>query len=334
MRSVVWGSGPSVRLVCEQLKSPRLSSELVMTSSREEFLAACDSKSLGFVGDEHLDALEGAPVTRPTIVVTDQALVDLVPWLGVHPWMNQAISGAFLEHQRAGEHLDHVIQTNLATGRPRLLDWVGTDVGGRRVRLVHASRRAERIERMDEFFTTKGVGDRTKQHLRDIAEELLTNAFYDAPAAAGAFSRPVSRAEDVTLPDDCACDLAYGARKEFAFVRVKDVFGSLSRRRVVEVLGRCARRDMKVEVDETMGGAGLGLWRIFSIATFVGVSVVKDRYTEIVVAIAKKNVGATRPFAFHMFFKDSVKRRLWGLLDTETSQVTVNKSVIIDAKSK
>src|SRR5262249_45716732 len=143
--------------------------------------------------------------------------------------------------------------------KPRLLDWLGPTANGRRIRLTHASSRAARIEKMSDFFDANGVGSRTLQLLRDAAEELLTNAFYDAPVAAGRLKKPVSRTQDISLPDDSACDLAYACRDDLAIVRVRDPFGSLSRRRLVEVLSRCARSDMKVEVDETMGGAGLGM---------------------------------------------------------------------------
>jgi hypothetical protein len=200
--------------------------------------------------------------------------------------------------------------------------------------LTHSSKRVARLERMGEFFESKAVSPRTTQLLRDAAEELLTNAFYDAPVAAGAMKKPVSRTQDIALPDDSACDLAYGCREDLAIVRVRDPFGSLSRRRLVEVLSRCARTDMKVEVDETMGGAGLGMWRIFSGASFVGISVVKSQHTEVLVGIAKRATPGPRPFAFHLFFREDGKRRFWKLSDEETSKPSINKSMVIVAKSK
>ena len=121
--------------------------------------------------------------------------------------------------------------------------------------------------------------------------------------------------------------MVYGYRDDLAVVRVRDPFGSLSRARLVEVLARCARTDMRVEVDETMGGAGLGLWRIFTVATFVAISVVNNKHTEFLVGIAKRTAGP-RPFAFHLFFKEpghAVRR--WKLLDADTSEPPLNKSV-------
>jgi hypothetical protein len=185
---------------------------------------------------------------------------------------------------------------------------------------------------MSEFFESKGVGSRSLQQLRDVAEELLTNAFYDAPVAAGVLQRAISRTQEVSLPEESACDMVYGCREDLAVVRVRDPFGSLTRQRLVEVLTRCARTDMGVEVDETMGGAGLGLWRIFSVASFVAISVVRQRYTEFLVGVGKRAPGS-RPFAFHLFFREHGRPvRRWKLLDAESTKPSVNNSVSIVSK--
>jgi hypothetical protein len=185
---------------------------------------------------------------------------------------------------------------------------------------------------MGEFLAAKGVGSRTNQQLRDVAEELLTNAFYDAPVSAGVLKQPISRTEDVSLPEDSACDMVYGCRDDLAIVRVRDPFGSLTRVRLIEVLTRCARTDMRVEVDESMGGAGLGLWRIFSAASYVAISVVDHRHTEFLVGIGKRAAGP-RPFAFHLFFKEHGRPvRRWKLLDADTSVPTVSSAVTLVTK--
>ena len=187
----------------------------------------------------------------------------------------------------------------------------------------------ERLERMTAFFEAKGVSGRTIEQLRDVAEELLTNAFYDAPVAAGALKQPISRTQEVALNDDHACDMVYGSRDDLAVVRLRDPFGSLSRARLVEVLTRCARTDMGVEVDESMGGAGLGLWRIFSVASFVALAVVQNRYTEFLIGIGKRGGARPRSFAFHLFFRDHARGRRWRLLDSDSTKPNINKSVTI-----
>lgn len=322
----------------------QLSSEITLVSSAREFLAAPrDAKTVSFVDDTTIATLdEAAKIASsvdeltppgPVIAICEGTLQNAISWLTPHPWLSQVVSATMLSQPMVKEHLDNVSATLIKGSQPKLLDWLGPSVAGRRVRLTHASKRVERLERMGEFFDGKGVGSRTIQQLRDVAEELLTNAFYDAPVAAGTVKQPISRTQDVSLPEDSACDMVYGCNDDICVVRVRDPFGALTRTRLVEVLTRCARTDMKVEVDETMGGAGLGLWRIFSVASFVAVSVVNHRHTEFLVGVRKKPSSGPRPFAFHLFFKELGKPvRRWKLLDADSSKPAANHSVTIVTK--
>ena len=300
---------------------------LVETSSAADFLAATrEAGSVAVVDDQALAALS-APPECPVLAITDEQLPAVVNQLATHDWLHHVMAGTALASPIAKNHTKNILEALGDSGAPRLLDWVEKHVTGRRVRLVQASRRTERLEKLTQFFEDNSVSARTIQVLRDAAEELLTNAFYDAPVAARIVSEPISRTRDVCLPDDHACDLAYGCRDDFAFVRVRDPFGSLPRARLVEVLSRCARRDMQVEVDESMGGAGLGLWRIFSGATVVAISVIAGRSTEILVGMWKRLGTGSRPFCYDLFFEDRGGGRAWTLDSTVTTAVTlVDKS--------
>jgi hypothetical protein len=337
---VVWMSEPLQRPVRDRLASGGLdlASRAIFVSSVNEFCDAVRSRpTVAFLDRTTIPLVATVADTAPpgpVIAICDEPLQTAIGWLSPHAWISHVMSASMLHHPIADELLGNVTRTLAATTKPRLLDWLGPSITGRRIRLTHASARAERLEKMTQFFHANGVQPRTLQQLRDAAEELLTNAFYDAPVAAGALAKAVPRTQDISLPDDSACDLAYGCRDDLAIVRVRDPFGSLTRRRLVEVLSRCARTDMQVEVDETMGGAGLGMWRIFSGASFVSIMVARDRHTEVLVGIAKRAAGAARPFAFHLFFNDGEKRRFWKLADDESGRASLNKSVMIVAKTK
>ncbi len=339
VRSIIWMSEKLSRALREQL-----SSETTSVSSAREFLAAAsDAETVSFVDDTTIAAFDeatkiGSSVEElrprgPTIAVCDGTLQSAIGWLKPYPWLSQVIGATMLSQPMAKEHLENVTRSLTKGSQPKLLDWLGPTVAGRRVRLTHASKRVERLERMGEFFEGKAVGSRTIQLLRDVAEELLTNAFYDAPVAAGTVKQPISRTQDVSLPENSACDMVYGCNDDIAIVRVRDPFGALARQRLVEVLTRCARTDMQVEVDETMGGAGLGLWRIFSLASFVAIAVVNHHHTEFLVGVRKKPSSGPRPFAFHLFFKENGKpARRWKLLDADSTKPSVNQSVTIVTK--
>jgi hypothetical protein len=70
-----------------------------------------------------------------------------------------------------------------------------------------------------------------------------------------------------------------------------------------------------------MGGAGLGLWRILTVSSFVAISVVEGHHTDFMIGIGKRVPRANRPYAFHMFYKRAARRRRWRLTkDDETQQ--------------
>jgi len=297
-------SEPTTRRLTEVLPE----ADVVRCASASEFLAAdVEPGVVAFIDGVNLATL-AVSSHAPAVVVAEEPLPQIITWLAGRSWLEHVVSASALEHPVAGEHLRNVVRSLVDGKPPRLLDWVERGLAGRRVKLAQASRRAERLEKMTELYESNGVSPRTIQMLRDAAEELLTNAFYDAPVAAGVVGEPISRTRDVTLPDEHACDLAYGAREDLAMVRVRDPFGSLARPRLVEVLSRCAAKGMHVEVDESMGGAGLGLWRIFSGASLVAISVIPGRSTEILVGMWKRAAGP-RPSSFHLYFDAEQKQK-------------------------
>jgi len=254
----------------------------------------------------------------PVIAICDGSLETAVSWLPRHAWLSLVVSAAMLNHPMATAHLANVI-ASLQTGNVRLLDWVRPTLHGRRVMLARSSERNERLDRLEEFFAAESVGARTVQLLRDAAEELLSNAFFDAPLAAGAVAEPMARTLEVSLPEDTACDLVYGCTEDFTIVRVRDPFGALSRTRIVDVLNR--RED------------NVGLWRLMSTVSFVAISVVNGHHTDVLVGIGKRDGNAgPRPFAFHLFFRDSEKRRFWRLADDDSTRRILNQSVTIVSK--
>jgi hypothetical protein len=124
---------------------------------------------------------------------------------------------------------------------------------------------------------------------------------------------------DVTLPASRACEISYGVDGADVFVRVRDTFGSLDRARMLDVLARCS--SSKVSIDESRGGAGLGLWRIFSAASAVSITVIPDHLTDIVVRIPVNGArGGRALMGVHLFFSARVDDDPY-LLDQQSSLV-------------
>ena len=140
----------------------------------------------------------------------------------------------------------------------------------------------------------------------------MSNALYDAPVEAGYFKNVVPRTQDVNLPPNCACEISYGIDETNGFLRVRDPFGAFTRARLLGVLARCSGGG--VSLDESRGGAGLGLWRVFSIASTVAITVVPGRLTDILVGIVTKDAGKRAPgqrlLAVHLFFNSNTEDAL------------------------
>ena len=191
VKSIVWLSDPLARGL-----RPHLPDHTVVGSAEEFLNEPRSATTISFVDAPALMELDrlsadcGTPTDKlvlpgPIIAISDDSIYTPIGWLASRPWLAHVISASMLQHPIFAEHLGNVITTLTNEKRPRLTQWLTPSVVGRRVRLAQASKRAERIERMAEYYDSRGVSARTIQLLRDAAEELLTNAFYDAPVAAG-----------------------------------------------------------------------------------------------------------------------------------------------------
>lgn len=310
VRAIIWMPEPLTRLLAE-----RVAMKHVLVRSAAELAGAQrDTQTITFVDGAALAQLdERTPPVGPLIVIADELLPTAISWLRTRNWLSHVVSEALLRQPMATTHLKNVVTTLLKGQKPRLLDWIGPAVVGRRVRLAHSNRRVERLNRMAEFFETKDIRSEKVEILRAGAEELLANAFYEAPVAAGIVKGPLARTQEVMIPEDKPVDMVYGCDDEMALVRVRDPFGSLYRTTLVETLTMHAR-------GEAPPGDGEGLWKIFATSSFVAVSVIDNRHTEIVFGVNRVPV-APRPYAYHLFFREAGKPvRRWKLLDANTNE--------------
>lgn len=125
----------------------------------------------------------------------------------------------------------------------------------------------------------KATGHRAL-HAIDVADELLTNAFYDAPVddQNQRTHRHVHRGEQVDLPADRPIFFGVTVDGKKLAIRVTDKFGSLEIGAVASYLDK--RKDnRRAAIDAKQGGSGLGLMRIVESADEVWVRVQPWRET-------------------------------------------------------
>lgn len=274
---------------------------LVRVTNRAQLRSAVLRGAILFVDLEMIDQLEGLTLATPIVAIVDgkDALSTTVRTLAQYPWLSHVLTPALLTSPRACTHLALLLESLVDGPQQTLLGGGGF---GRVALLAQASRREARLARMQQFFAKHGISERVITTIVEVAEELVMNALYDAPSEARYFAKPRQRIEDVHLPPELACEISYGIEDETIFVRVRDPFGALSRKRLFEVLSRCNSRT--VTLDESRGGAGLGLWRVFAAASSVAIRVMPGSLTEIVVGIGTRNgrALAKQLHAVDMFF--------------------------------
>lgn len=292
--SVVFAGDALADVVCAALPRPR-----VRARTRDELLEECATGGvIAFVSFDRLDQIQGELTQVPVVGVLDTG--DMLPGMirafARYPWLSHVITSAPREDQ-----LELLVE-RLGAGPEQQM--IGKGSVGRVALLARSDRRAARIERMRQFFASRDVPSRAIDTLEEIADELVLNALYDAPAEAGFFRAPRQRVEDVDLPRERACEISYGVENEIAFVRVRDTFGALTRARLVEVLARCD--SASVQLDESRGGAGLGLWRVFSAASSIAINVVPGSLTDVLVAVSARGGRRARQLAgVHLFVEPS-----------------------------
>jgi hypothetical protein len=297
-QSVVYASEARASLLRAILPAP-----WICVLSRAELVAACTSgNSIAFVDVDVLDQLDADSVNAPIIAVLDakpnEALAETVRLLDKLSWLAHLVSLPMLQSPRGRQHLSMLFD-RITHGPEHPM--LGASGRGRTAMLASASRREARFERMREYFGKQGLGDRLITTLIDVSEELVMNALYDAPVEAGFFQRARQRFEDVNLPPDRACEISYGMQDDTVFIRLRDPFGALSKARLMEVLNRCNAAN--VQLDESRGGAGLGLWRVFQAASTLSITVIPKQLTEVVVGIGiKDSRKVAKPTAVHLFF--------------------------------
>ena len=300
--------------------------------NRAQLCTAATQGGVAFVDLDRLPRLAGAKLEIPIVAIADckpnDALGTTIQALESYTALSHVMTSALLESPRACTHLAALLE-RFTVGPEQML--LGAGATGRLALLAAADRRSNRLERMAEFFSKHNVSERTISATLEVAEELVMNALYDAPSESGYFARPRQRVENVELPPELACEISYGLDDQMVFVRVRDHFGSLTQARLVQVLSRCNSRT--VTLDESRGGAGLGLWRVFAAASAIAVSVVPGALTEILVGIAMRNSPACpkQLHAVHLFFtpKSEEYESLTIVPDDEPNLGALDQSVTL-----
>lgn len=153
-----------------------------------------------------------------------------------------------------------------------------------------------------------GAPARTAEKLAEVAHELLMNAMYDAPVdAAGRARYAHNRKNEISLEDQEIPTFRLASDGVNLALQVVDTFGRLKRNQVFKSITRglaAVGGGTDDVLDTSHGGAGLGLFKIYSSSAATVIEVEPGRYT-MVTAFFDMNVNArdarTMPVSLHFF---------------------------------
>lgn len=134
------------------------------------------------------------------------------------------------------------------------------------------------------FAETHKLGGYTSKMAFGICEEMLMNAIYDAPDAAGVqtyLDMPRSSNRDLA-PEEFA-ELSYGCDGNAFIISIKDPFGAFTRPIFGKYIKKIVhRKDSENLIDTKKGGAGLGLFKIIYSSQSLICNVEKGKATEMI----------------------------------------------------
>lgn len=161
--------------------------------------------------------------------------------------------------------------------------WVPAPSEAMRCAITSSTQKRDVIAGVARFAAAKGLHPRLGDALELVADELFTNAVYNAPVDADGRPRfrALTRSVDVQLLPGEVVDfeLRFGGGR--LALAVRDPFGSLTRERMVGYFARHFESGV-ARLEGKSGGAGVGLHQVFESATQLVVSLEAGRRTEVV----------------------------------------------------
>lgn len=152
-----------------------------------------------------------------------------------------------------------------------------------------------------------GASARIAQRVSEVAHEMLMNAMYDAPVDESGYPRYAhDRKQELSLEDHEVPTFRLATDGINIALQVVDPFGRLRRRHVLDGIarGRSAATSEGPAIDTSNGGAGLGLYRIYSQSTVMITDVDPGAFTSVTAFFdldVNPREARTLPVSLHMF---------------------------------
>lgn len=174
--------------------------------------------------------------------------------------------------------------------------YLGPDLNVERMEVRSSRDKPAVVDAVEAFARRVGCHPRVADGVAVAADELFTNAVYNAPTDAQGRPRFAHYARDreVSLQpgEEVSVTVAFDGRR-FALAAT-DPFGSLCPDRVLDYLAKCFAKGCE-QVDTKAGGAGLGLYYLFNLMHHFVINIAPRRSTEAICLL-----DVTRSYRQHM----------------------------------
>jgi len=178
-----------------------------------------------------------------------------------------------------------------------------------RIEIRDSRKKLDYLAEVAAYANALGCNERVVELVETVADELITNAIYNAPRTADGEPKYArrSRREPVELTDAEVGQLEFACDGDYIAIAQIDPFGALTQDTVVSYLNRCLVKGPE-QLSEASGGAGIGLYRVFqSLSKFV-INVEPGHRTEVICLIdLRLTMKRFRQQAksFHIFIQDA-----------------------------
>jgi hypothetical protein len=224
-------------------------------------LTVVDSSLVRSTGWERFAQQLSRTVPRPYLLVVAEEIEHSYELLGRN-----------LTHNIVAGALEHCATVLLATASKALSGdllglekYIGWGAAVAQVELAAVHQRAALLDALVNRVMSHGLGHRVATRARIVADELLTNAVYNAPVDPDGrhYQAERSREEELLLGEAERVAMRYAFDGQVFAVEVRDRFGSLPVDRIGAYLSKAARDSDEDKVLFGTGGAGIGMSMVY-----------------------------------------------------------------------
>lgn len=234
--------------------------------------------------EEQVDLLDGLArcSPRPTLLLLSEGCSqqDLAKLFGSHTLTNSLVI-----HETGVDISDLLVTVQKIRRRDifGLEKYFMWGVEPRCLRVRSSVEKNDTLGTITEYAESIGIPPRLRMAIRTVADELLTNAVYNAPVAADGAPRFASlpRTTSVTLDPGEEIEVRYCCDGRRFGLSITDPFGSLHPSQVQDYLAK-GFRGGDGQVSEGSGGAGLGFFQVLDSLSHFVVDLDQGKRTEMI----------------------------------------------------